>query len=397
MGILDEERRYLAQLDEREAKARAAGSDSSMRAMLAGERRPIEWVVPDLLPVGLGLIVGKPKAGKSFLGLDLAVSTWLGEYPMGQPGELPPADVLYINLEETEELVMERLDGMHVIGGPRGGADCDITWRWRSQMSEYGPIADLAEWLSTHPKARLVLIDTWVKFAQFGAESRGLNAYERDVKMLEPIQQLARQYNVAIVSTFHQKKTSRWDSDDPFESISGSMGTIGSADCIWHLNRPHREEPEATLTVGGRMIRGERSYAIYFDSQTVTWLMRGEQDTVVTSEMREVLEVLSGAVEEGLTLLQIYAEVRCERDALRKRLQRMRAKGLIRPEGKTPKVKWQITGTGELYIASPMAIQNERQTRGVSRVFHGPFEQGQGGVSPMSLYGRTETPPPCPY
>jgi hypothetical protein len=35
---------------------------------------PIKWIVPDILPEGLTLLAGKPKLGKSWLALDIAVA-----------------------------------------------------------------------------------------------------------------------------------------------------------------------------------------------------------------------------------------------------------------------------------------------------------------------------------
>lgn len=39
---------------------------------------PLRWIAPDILPEGLTMLVGKPKAGKSFMALDLAVAVSSG-------------------------------------------------------------------------------------------------------------------------------------------------------------------------------------------------------------------------------------------------------------------------------------------------------------------------------
>src|SRR6185312_11910722 len=58
------------------------------------------WIIPGLLPEGVTLLAGRPKAGKSCLALDLALAL-AGTMPA--LGELPTAqgDVLFLGLEDS--------------------------------------------------------------------------------------------------------------------------------------------------------------------------------------------------------------------------------------------------------------------------------------------------------
>jgi len=60
---------------------------------------PLRFVVPDLIPEGLTLLAGKPKVGKSWMVLDIAIAVASGRYTLGN---LKPeqGDVLYLALED---------------------------------------------------------------------------------------------------------------------------------------------------------------------------------------------------------------------------------------------------------------------------------------------------------
>ena len=53
---------------------------------------PIKWIVPGILPEGLTLLAGKPKLGKSWLALDIAVAVASGGSVLGR--ECEPGPVL---------------------------------------------------------------------------------------------------------------------------------------------------------------------------------------------------------------------------------------------------------------------------------------------------------------
>src|SRR5437764_492629 len=68
---------------------------------------PVRWAVPEILPEGLTLLAGKPKLGKSWLALSLALSIAAGGVALGkQP--LPQGDVLYLALEENARRLQAR-------------------------------------------------------------------------------------------------------------------------------------------------------------------------------------------------------------------------------------------------------------------------------------------------
>lgn len=63
--------------------------------------QPVRWVVPDVIPEGLTIIAGKPKLGKSWLVLDIALAAAQGGWTLGDRHCIQ-GDVLYAALEDGE-------------------------------------------------------------------------------------------------------------------------------------------------------------------------------------------------------------------------------------------------------------------------------------------------------
>jgi hypothetical protein len=79
----------------------------TLQELLARQLPPIRWAIPDILPEGLTLLAGKPKLGKSWLALSVALAVAaggvaLGTYPVKQ------GEVLYLALEDNERRLQSR-------------------------------------------------------------------------------------------------------------------------------------------------------------------------------------------------------------------------------------------------------------------------------------------------
>ena len=109
---------YLDRLG-RQRRARGNGKGGPAEASAGGEQaieaaptvitaaalwdmkhNPTRWAVPGILPEGVCILAGKPKVGKSWLALDLALSVGAGRVVLAMiPVE--PGPVLYLALEDT--------------------------------------------------------------------------------------------------------------------------------------------------------------------------------------------------------------------------------------------------------------------------------------------------------
>ena len=71
------------------------------------ELPPVRWTIPEILPEGLTLLAGKPKLGKSWLALSVALSIAAGGVALGtQP--VAKGDVLYLALEDNARRLQSR-------------------------------------------------------------------------------------------------------------------------------------------------------------------------------------------------------------------------------------------------------------------------------------------------
>jgi len=78
-------------------------------------RPQLSWLIPSYVPVpGLVLLIGEPKAGKSFLGLQVAMHVSRGLPFLGQPVAASP--VLYFQFDTSETVWRQRLDQLRAGG-----------------------------------------------------------------------------------------------------------------------------------------------------------------------------------------------------------------------------------------------------------------------------------------
>jgi RecA-family ATPase len=74
-------------------------------------RPQLSWIIPSYVPKpGLVLLIGEPKAGKSFLGLQVALSVSQGKPFLKQP--TVAASVLYLQLDTSETVWRRRLSDL---------------------------------------------------------------------------------------------------------------------------------------------------------------------------------------------------------------------------------------------------------------------------------------------
>ncbi len=247
---------------------------------------PTRWVVPDVLPEGLSLLVGKPKKGKSWMALGLCEAVATGGVAFGTR-RVEQGDTLYLALEDGYKRLQKRLK--KVLNGAPAPDRMHLHTEW-PRLDEGGAEL-LDEWLTEHPEARLVVIDTLAKIRQ---PPRGANVYTEDYAALEKLLPLAAKHGVAIIVVHHLRKMG---AADPMDEISSSTGLTAGVDGFLILRRtPGSKGP--TLFVDGRDIEEPTEYALHWNHNTATWTIEGDAEEVrLSKERADILLTLNRSPE----------------------------------------------------------------------------------------------------
>jgi AAA domain len=209
----------------------------------------ISYVVPGIIPEGLTILAGRPKVGKSWMALDLAIGIATGKTVLGGL-HVEQGDVLYCCLEDNPRRLQRRVTKLLSPFSNEWPERLTLATRWR--RLDQGGVKDIEEWCGSVPEPRLVLLDTLagVRPARSGTDT----LYEGDYKALRDVHRFANERGMGAVALHHTRKM---DADDPVDTISGSLGLAGAADTCLILARSSKG---TTLYVRGRDIEeGERA------------------------------------------------------------------------------------------------------------------------------------------
>lgn len=292
----------------------------SAAELLAREFPEPKYAVYGLLSEGVTIFAGKPKMGKSWLALGVAIAVASGRRVLGTIPVLE-GDTLYLSLEDGARRLQERLKKL--LGNGVIPKRLSIATEWAN--FEDGGLADLEAWIKEHPEARLIVIDTLKRVRPKSGKTKLL--YDSDYDALAPLGDIARSYGVSIVVVHHTRKQ---ESDDPFDLISGSNGLTGSADGAMVLKRS-RGQAQAEIHVTGRDF-DEQSLAISWDNKSHGWSLLGDASEFgISKERREVIEMLR--LETIATPKQAAEILKKEHNAMRKLMAAMAKDGQLLNDG----------------------------------------------------------------
>jgi hypothetical protein len=193
---------------------------------------PLRWVVPNLVPAGLCLLVGPPKVGKSWAALDIALAVAAGGKALGAL-DVEAGQVLFLALEDGPARLSDR---QNLLLGRSPASDAFHAY------TEWPRGVDAAraawQWCEDHPDVRLVVVDTLARVRP--QRARGGSAYDEDTSALIPWQKLAEHFKVAVILVHHDRKAG--DGGDFVDAVSGTHGLAGVADTTLVLDRARMED-----------------------------------------------------------------------------------------------------------------------------------------------------------
>ena len=167
------------------------------------------------------------------------------------------------------------------------------------KRADEGGLDDIEDWCRSADDPVIVVIDTLEKFRPI--QNGKSVAYSADYAAVTGLQKIAGAHRVAIVINHHVRKM---EADDPFDTVSGTLGLTGAADTIIVLKR---HAGAVTLHARGRDIE-EVETALQFERATCRWTILGSAAEVyVSNERAAVLAALNGAGAEGMAVSEIMA------------------------------------------------------------------------------------------
>ena len=226
------------------------------------EKKPPEFIVDGMIPCGMTFLSGAPKIRKSFMALQIASAVATGSQFLSH--NTTQCDVAYLDLEGSKSRVSFRAERMSM-KIPR---NVFITNSIKERLAD-GLVDKLRQLHRARPSIRLIIIDTYSR-ARGSYKNFGVNAYDADVALLEPVQRMALEENIAVVFIHHDKKGAGFASDS-FERLSGTMGISGSSDCVINLVADgKRFDGKATMEFTPRDAKGGE-IKLVFDERFGEW------------------------------------------------------------------------------------------------------------------------------
>lgn len=284
---------------------------------------PLKWAVDGFLPSGLSILAGGPKVGKSILALHLSVGVAIGGCVLGKIN-VQQGDVLYLSLEDIQRRLQERIMNSSMFGNGERPSLSRLTLATKVQRQNEGGLEYIQWWLSNHPEARLVVIDTLQMFRK-QLSGKG-SMYSEDYDAVSEIKKIADEFDVPFLIIHHLKKAK--DGEDWLNKISGSQGIAGAADSIFVLERA-RVNNGGILHRTGRDIE-EMDFAMKLDG--FGWVLQGDAEQFTMPEWkRQILDYLKE--NESVTPAALATALNLNINTAQQNLRRLAKDGEIRKEG----------------------------------------------------------------
>lgn len=232
-----------------------------------------EFIIEEILPIGLHIFCGAPKVGKSWLMLDICVKVSKGEELWNLKAN--QCDVLYLALEDTYQRLQKRLFKLT----DEVGSNFHIAIE--SNKIANGLINQLEKALTKYSNIRLVVIDTLQKVRK---QNNDIN-YSADYSEISLLKAFADKNKIAIILVHHLRKQ---DDSDVFNKISGTTGIMGSSDTTFILEKKSRDDSVATLFVTGRDVEYQ-TFTLRFEECRWNLLERSFQKELEIKNAPEII------------------------------------------------------------------------------------------------------------
>jgi hypothetical protein len=287
-----------------------------------------DGVYDHMLPFGTTLMSAAPKAGKSWLALNVSTCVALGAPLFGDP-QFPmigdAGDVLYFALEDNQRNTFKRLDAMQVPEKARER----ITFKFQAYEDGVNPTLDGSlqsmcnKWVEGAANPKLIVIDV-LQNVRTERGKRELVGHDRDD--MGVLNALGFKYDVAVLVVHHDRKNA---GGDMVHKASGSFGIVGSTFANWQVSKANKG---IKLETFGRVIRADDYLLRASHPRTFVYQIQNKAAKLSDQEAR----VLLAAVELNLSHSLITAKMLEEQlsyevpvQSIRVVLSRLFGKGIV--------------------------------------------------------------------
>lgn len=205
------------------------------------EEKQVSWIVQDILPSGLALLAGKPRAGKSYLAADLAVSVANGTPFLGFPTS--PGKVVYLSLEDSDVLLWKHI---------QASANTSIVSNFRYRL-DFPRGAEAIEKLKMYIECQpqLIVVDIVGCILPYVSIDQS-NRYDFISKAFEQFKIILKESTTCLLLIHHAGKRNY---DDTQDKVLGSTAYQAKSDTIWILEK---KDNTHRLTIESKFMDGNK-------------------------------------------------------------------------------------------------------------------------------------------
>lgn len=287
--------------------------------LMARAKDYTDWLIDEILPINeLILLAASPRAGKSLMAMNIAQCVASGSNFLDRP--VTQGTVIYVQCEDSETKTKQRA----IAQG--WDENLPVYWLDKFKLSELPELIELAKEL----EPRLIVLDTLSRI-------RDDNATESSAEMgrvLEPLQEFARDHNCCILPIHHTGKIKADNADtlDVFETIRGSSAI--RATCRGTLVIAANETGYRLCIENGY---NKQDLKVSLNLTDLTWKLLGRWGVQVNESLTDqVLAFLTKC--EHATLEQIFDATNIKKDSLYKTLSRLVQQNLVTKTGSRKQV-----------------------------------------------------------
>jgi hypothetical protein len=282
---------------------------------------PPQFLFSELLAVGLTILAGRPKCGKSWLTLQMAINAALGLPFLDRFSASGVVKVLYCGLEESPGRTHNRLRKL-LRANDIQLQNIDFVYKLKALAD--GGAAELEAYLRKGNYG-MVVIDTFLKIAKGGGNGNQ-NVMRAEYAEVTQLQELAHKYKLVMILVSHTRKMA---AENSIDTVAGTTGITAGCDAIWTLRKS--QTGESILDITGREME-EQTLGLKLETVgEFGWQLTGEGSDVGMSDARqEIVELLKD--DAPLSPAQIAMRLRKNAVTTRRLLQKLAATDVVRKD-----------------------------------------------------------------